>query len=134
MSGAETTRRDVLKLFSVGAAALIAGCRPAGAGIVPYRDMPERMVPGKPLFFATSLPLGGAGRGVLIESHEGRPTRVHGNPRNLGQSRRQRAPAGRVPLTQRCRRPVGVEQVQHRRWRIGPTCVAPTVRSGWFSR
>ena len=73
MTGAGTTRRDALKLFSAGAAALVAGCKPAGARIVPYRDMPEGMVPGKPLYFATSLPLAGAGRGVLVESHQGRP-------------------------------------------------------------
>ncbi len=74
------TRRSALRLFSAGAAALIAGCRPSRDTIVPYRDMPEGLVPGQPTFFATSLPLGGAGRGVLVESHEGRPTKVHGNP------------------------------------------------------
>ncbi len=80
MSGPATTRRDALRLFSAGAAALVAGCKPAMPRIMPYRDMPEGMVPGKPLFFATSLPLAGAGRGVLVESHQGRPTKVHGNP------------------------------------------------------
>ncbi len=76
----EVTRRGALRLFSAGAAALVAGCRPSREAIVPYRDMPEGLVPGQPVFFATSLPLGGAGRGVLVESHEGRPTKIHGNP------------------------------------------------------
>ncbi len=79
MSGG-VTRRGALGLFSAGAAALVAGCRPSWDRIVPYREMPEGMVPGQPLFFATSLPLGGAGRGVIVESHEGRPTKVHGLP------------------------------------------------------
>ena len=79
MSGAGTTRRDALKMFAAGAATLVAGCKPA-EHISPYRDMPEGMVPGLPLFYATSLPLAGAGRGMLIETHEGRPTKVHGNP------------------------------------------------------
>lgn len=83
MSDTGHTRRDALKLFSAGAAALVAGCRPARHAL-PYRDMPEGMVPGKPLYFATSLPLGGAGRGVLVESHQGRPTKVHGNPAHPG--------------------------------------------------
>ena len=73
-------RRDVLRLFSAGAAALVAGCSEPDEDIVPYIAMPEGMVPGRPMFFATTLPLGGAGRGVLVESHEGRPTKVHGNP------------------------------------------------------
>ncbi len=79
MSAPGLSRRAALQGFAAGAAALVAGCKP-GREIVPYRDMPEGMVPGKPLFFATSLPLGGAGRGVIVESHEGRPTKVHGNP------------------------------------------------------
>ena len=41
-------------------------------------------MPGRPMFFATALPLGGAGRGVRVESHEGRPTKVHGNPPHPG--------------------------------------------------
>ncbi|SIT86609.1 4Fe-4S dicluster domain-containing protein [Pontibaca methylaminivorans] len=79
MSGG-VTRRGALRLFSAGAAALIARSRPAGGASLPYRAMPEGLVPGRPVFFATSLPLGGAGRGVLVETHEGRPTKIHGNP------------------------------------------------------
>ena len=73
-------RRQVLAGFSAGAAALVAGCSSPEEEIVPYIDQPEGLVPGLPMFFATSLPLGGAGRGVIVESHEGRPTKVHGNP------------------------------------------------------
>ncbi|WP_154336047.1 4Fe-4S dicluster domain-containing protein [Paracoccus sp. S-4012] len=80
MSAPGHTRREALRLFSAGTAALVAGCRAPARPIVPYRDMPEGLVEGKPLFFATTLPLAGAGRGVLVESHEGRPTKVHGNP------------------------------------------------------
>ena len=80
------SRREALRVFATGAAALVAGCdRPED--IVPYIDMPEGMTAGNPMFFATSLPLGGFGRGVVVESREGRPIKVHGNalhPASLG--------------------------------------------------
>ena len=49
---------------------------------MPYVRQPEGIVPGKPLFFATAMPLGGIGTGLLVESHEGRPTKVEGNPQH----------------------------------------------------
>ena len=50
------------------------------AKIMPYVRQPEAMVPGKPLYFATAMPLAGLATGVLVESHEGRPTKIEGNP------------------------------------------------------
>mgnify|MGYP001818154382 FL=1 len=48
--------------------------------IVPYVEQPESLVPGKPMFFASSMPLDGYARPLLVESHMGRPTKVEGNP------------------------------------------------------
>ena len=48
--------------------------------IMPYVRQPEAMVPGKALYFATAMPLAGVATGVLVESHEGRPTKIEGNP------------------------------------------------------
>ena len=42
--------------------------------------MPERVAPGEPLRFATTLPLGGYGRGVVGISVDGRPIKIEGNP------------------------------------------------------
>ena len=56
------------------------------------------MVPGRPLFFATAVPFGGVAAPVLVESHEGHPTKVEGNPEHpasLGADRHLHA--GRDP-------------------------------------
>lgn len=77
------TRRRFLTLMGASLAlAGLSGCgmQPPVGRIMPYVRQPERLVPGKPLFFATAMPLGGIGTGLLVESHEGRPTKVEGNP------------------------------------------------------
>lgn len=48
--------------------------------IVPYVSQPEQMVPGEPLFFATTLTMNGYGRGSIVTSREGRPIKIEGNP------------------------------------------------------
>src|SRR5262249_7840980 len=73
-SGAEKwndpmSRRTFLKLM--GASLALAGLT-ACAGqprekIVPYVRQPETIVPGKPLYYATAVTLGGYATGVLVE-------------------------------------------------------------------
>jgi molybdopterin-containing oxidoreductase family iron-sulfur binding subunit len=75
-------RRGFLKLMgaSLALAGVSACTRQPEEAIVPYVRQPEELVPGKPLFFATAMPFAGAGVGLLVESHEGRPTKIEGNP------------------------------------------------------
>src|SRR5262249_61735207 len=78
------SRRKFLALMGASLAlGGLAGCsiRPAPSrDIVPRVRPPEEQVPGKPLFFATAMTLGGDAGGLLVESHEGRPTKLEGNP------------------------------------------------------
>ena len=79
-------RRAFLKLMgaSLALAGVTACTRQPAEKIVPYVRQPEEMVPGRPSFFATAMALGGVATGLLVESHEGRPTKVEGNPLHPG--------------------------------------------------
>ena len=88
------SRRAFLKVMGAGlalaGAATVPGCRRPDHKIVTYNNQPEFVVAGKPLFYATAMPLPGGGcEGLLAETHEGRPTKLEGNPlhpTNLGKS------------------------------------------------
>ena len=75
-------RRDFLKLMAASLAfAGLSGCgRTPEQYVVPYVKQPEGMVLGKPQFYATVMPFGADAIGLLVESHEGRPTKIEGNP------------------------------------------------------
>src|SRR6185295_8831838 len=75
-------RRGFLKVMGASLAlAGLTGCtRQPEEKIVPYVKPPEEIVPGRPLFFATAVSDGGYAKGVLVESHMGRPTKIEGNP------------------------------------------------------
>lgn len=75
-------RRTFLQLMGAGAAlAGLTGCTgDAPEKIVPYARRPPEVTPGIASFYATSMILDGYATGLLVESHEGRPTKVEGNP------------------------------------------------------
>jgi MoCo/4Fe-4S cofactor protein with predicted Tat translocation signal len=79
-------RRNFLKLMgaSLALAGLSACTRQPTEHIMPYIRQPEELIPGRPLFYATAMTLSGVASGLLAESHEGRPTKLEGNPEHPG--------------------------------------------------
>lgn len=76
-------RRGFMKLMaaSFGLAGLgMTGCRRPEHTILPYGKSPEELIPGVPNFYATSMPSSQGFQPLIVESHEGRPTKIEGNP------------------------------------------------------
>ncbi|HCU24588.1 MAG TPA: molybdopterin oxidoreductase [Deltaproteobacteria bacterium] len=79
----EFSRRTFLRI--VGASLAVTGltsCLRSANKLVPYVRQPEYVIPGNPLFFATTRLHRGYGVGIVVESHEGRPTKIEGNERH----------------------------------------------------
>ena len=80
------SRRTFVKLMG-GTLALagLSGCviQPPEK-IVPYVRPEEDLLPGKPMFFATAMSLGGVATGLLAKSFDGRPVKLEGNPEHPG--------------------------------------------------
>jgi molybdopterin-containing oxidoreductase family iron-sulfur binding subunit len=75
------SRRTFLKVMGASAAlAGLTGCRRPAEEILPYARMPEDVVHAIANYYATAFPHGGVVHALLVESHEGRPTKVEGNP------------------------------------------------------
>jgi len=83
------SRRGFLKVMgaSLGLAGMTGCVRLPLEPIVPYVRQPENVVPGRPMYYATAMTLGGYASPLLVESHLGRPTKIEGNdqhPASLG--------------------------------------------------
>src|SRR3954470_7805072 len=75
------TRRDFLQLVtSAMAAAGLSGCNAPPREILPYARPTDGPMPGIPLHFATAWSIDGRGSALLVESREGRPIKIEGNP------------------------------------------------------
>lgn len=76
-------RRQFMKImaasFALGGVGL-AGCRRPETNILPYGKSSEYIVPGLPLYYATAMPLRRHAQPLLAETHQGRPTKLEGNP------------------------------------------------------
>ncbi len=80
------SRRKFMQVMGASLAfAGLSGCviQPAEK-IVPYVRPMEDMLPGKPLFYATAMTMGGIATGLLAKSFDGRPVKFEGNPDHPG--------------------------------------------------
>ena len=75
-------RREALQLMTAGVTLAMAGCGRPHEEIIPYVDQPEGLTPGIAQRYATTLALGGYGRGAMAIAYEGRPTKIEGSPRH----------------------------------------------------
>ena len=77
-------RRNFLKIMgaSLALAGLSACTKQPEEMIMPYVEQPEKLIPGKPLYYATAFPVSGIANPVLVETHDFRPTKVEGNPQH----------------------------------------------------
>src|SRR5579871_4867410 len=83
------SRRGFLKVMgaSLGLAGMTGCVKLPLEPIIPYVRQPENVIPGRPMYYATAVTLGGYASPVLVESHLGRPTKIDGNdqhPASLG--------------------------------------------------
>src|SRR4051794_1670990 len=83
LSGGDVSRRNFLKLM--GASTALAGlglsaCRRPEKHLVPFTRGVEWSIPGKPLFFTTARPSRFGYAPLVATTHDGRPTKIEGNP------------------------------------------------------
>ena len=83
-------RRKFLSIMGASfALAGLASCRKPVEKIVPYVNQPVNVIPGKSRMYATTMPFQNSAYGMLVESQEGRPTKIEGNelhPSSLGRA------------------------------------------------
>ena len=77
-------RRQFLKIMA-GSFAIagmgMAGCRRPVQHILPYSKQPENLIPGVPVFYASSHPSAKDNQPLLVETQQHRPTKIEGNPK-----------------------------------------------------
>ena len=79
----ESSRRHFLQLLGASMAMSgLAACRRPVEHVMPFAQRPEEVIPGVPLHYATAMPFRGVVRPLLVKSHDGRPTKIEGNPQH----------------------------------------------------
>jgi molybdopterin-containing oxidoreductase family iron-sulfur binding subunit len=81
LGGSNTQRRDFLKVMGFGMAAVsLAACETPVRKAVPYLNKPEFTFPTISDYYASTYVEGGDYAAVLVETREGRPIKIEGNP------------------------------------------------------
>ena len=76
-------RRHFIKIMSASfllAGLGVTGCRRPEERILPFSKQPEGYTHGVPRFYATAMPIRGTAIPLIVRAHEGRPTKIEGNP------------------------------------------------------
>lgn len=82
------SRRQFVSVMGASLAlAGVVGCNPSfkpasGRKALPYVKKPDSVIPGVPLFYASTFSLSGVATGVIVKAQEGRPLKVEGNPKH----------------------------------------------------
>ena len=77
----DVSRRSFMQLLGSSAAiAGVAACQQPVEQTTPFVRRPEEVLPGVPLHFATAHSLEGFASAMIVESNEGRPTKIEGHP------------------------------------------------------
>lgn len=78
----EVSRRSFMKLMGASSALAgmgLAACRRPESLIVPFAESPEWSVPGKPVYYASSMPRAHGAMPLVVTTHDGRPTKLEPN-------------------------------------------------------
>ena len=80
----EVSRRSFMKLMGASSALAglgLAACRRPESLIVPFAESPEWSIPGKPVYYASSMPRANGAVPLVVTTHENRPTKIEPNKR-----------------------------------------------------
>ena len=81
--GGEVSRRHFMQIMGASTALAglgLAGCRRPEMHLVPFTKSAEWSIPGKFLFYTTSMPSARGYVPLIVSTYEGRPTKIEGNP------------------------------------------------------
>ncbi|AQG82076.1 TAT-variant-translocated molybdopterin oxidoreductase [Spirosoma montaniterrae] len=81
LGGSNTQRRDFLKVMGFGMAAVsLAACETPVHKAIPYINKPENAFPSISDYYASTYVDGGDYAAILVETRDGRPIKIEGNP------------------------------------------------------
>jgi molybdopterin-containing oxidoreductase family iron-sulfur binding subunit len=82
-NGGEVSRRHFMRIMGASTALAgigLTGCRRPEMHLVPFTRSAEWVIPGKFLFYTSSMPSSRGYVPLIVSTYEGRPTKIEGNP------------------------------------------------------